>query len=72
MVRHPSYTGRLLTVLGFLCALGSWLAPLVVAVPLWRAVRRRIHVEERALNAAFPVEYPAYARATRRLLPGLW
>lgn len=41
-VRDPSYTGRLLTVLGFLCALGSWLAPLVVAVPLWRALRRRI------------------------------
>lgn len=71
-VRHPSYTGLLLTVFGFLCALGSWLAPLVVAVPLWRALRRRIHVEEAALSAAFPVDYPAYARTTRRLLPGLW
>ncbi|WP_394002532.1 methyltransferase family protein [Luteimonas sp. WGS1318] len=71
-LRHPSYTGLLLTVFGFLCVLGSWLAPLVVVVPLWRALRRRIHVEEAALSAAFPVDYPAYARTTRRLLPGLW
>ena len=62
--------GRLLV--GVLCALGSWLAPLVVVVPLWLALRQRIRVEEAALSAAFPLDWPAYARATRRLLPGIW
>lgn len=71
-LRHPSYTGLVVTLVGLLCALGSWAAPLVVAAPLWRALRRRIRVEEAALSAAFPVEYPAYARTTRRLLPGIW
>lgn len=71
-VRHPAYTGLCATLIGFLCALGSWAAPLIVAVPLWRALRRRIAIEEAALAAAFPVDYPAYAKTTRRLLPGLW
>lgn len=71
-LRHPSYTGLLATFAGFLCALGSWLAPLVVVVPLWLALRQRIRVEEAALSAAFPLDWPAYARATRRLLPGIW
>jgi protein-S-isoprenylcysteine O-methyltransferase len=71
-LRHPSYTGLLVTFLGFLCALGSWLAPLVVAAPLWIALRGRIRIEEAALAAAFPVEYPTYARTTRRLVPGVW
>jgi len=71
-VRHPAYTGLCTTLAGFLCALGSWASPLVVAAPLWLALRRRIEVEEAALSAAFPVDYPAYAKATRRLLPGVW
>lgn len=71
-LRHPSYTGLLLTYLGFLFALGSWLAPLVVAIPLWRALRSRIRVEEAALSTAFPHAYADYARSTRRLLPGIW
>ncbi|MFL6586615.1 MAG: methyltransferase family protein [Luteimonas sp.] len=71
-LRHPSYTGLLVTFVGFLCVLGSWLAPLVVAAPLWFALRGRIRIEEAALSAAFPVDYPEYARTTRRLLPGIW
>ncbi|WP_101926786.1 MULTISPECIES: methyltransferase family protein [Luteimonas] len=71
-LRHPSYTGLLLTVAGFLCALGSGLAPLVIAWPLWAALRQRIRIEEAALSEAFPVDYPAYARTTRRLVPGVW
>ncbi len=71
-LRHPSYTGLLLTFFGFLCAMGSWAALVVVAWPLWAALRQRIRIEEAALAHAFPVKYPAYARSTRRLVPGLW
>ena len=71
-LRHPSYTGALLLLLGMGLALGSWLSLLLLALPVGAAFLRRIGVEEAALAAAFPDEYPEYARRTRRLLPGIW
>lgn len=71
-LRHPSYTGSLLTFYGFGVALGSWLSLLVIAVPVTAVFIRRIHVEEHVLAEAFPDAYPAYALATKRLIPFLW
>ena len=71
-LRHPSYTGSLLTFLGFGLALGNWASLLVAMVPVTLAFLRRISVEEQALREVFPAEYEAYARQTRRLLPFLW
>lgn len=71
-LRHPSYTGSLLTFLGFGLALGNWASLLVATLPVALAFLRRIRVEEQALREAFPTEYEAYARQTRRLLPFLW
>lgn len=72
LLRHPSYTGSLMTFLGFGCALGSGAALLAAGVPVTLAFLRRIRVEERVLADAFPAEYPDYARATWRLLPFVW
>ena len=72
LLRHPSYTGSLMTFLGFGCALGSGAALLTAGVPVTLAFLRRIRVEERVLADAFPAEYPDYARTTWRLLPSLW
>lgn len=72
LVRHPSYTGALLTFLGFALALGNWASLLVVMVPVVLAFLRRIRIEERVLAEAFPEAYPAYARATWRLVPFIW
>ena len=71
-VRHPSYTGALCTFLCFPLALGTLAglaAMLVLVVP---GFLYRIRVEERALQQAFPQQYPAYAQSTRRLIPFLW
>ena len=71
-VRHPSYTGLLLTLLGLGLALGSWLSVLaLVALPTAGLVVR-IRVEEQALLAALGEPYRAYAAHRRRLVPGLW
>jgi protein-S-isoprenylcysteine O-methyltransferase len=72
LLRHPSYTGALLTVLGFGIALGDLPAALVVIVPITAAFLWRIRIEEQMLAQAFPDAYPAYARQTRRLIPFVW
>lgn len=71
-LRHPSYTGALLTFYGFALALGSAASLAVIAVVVTAAFLWRIHVEERALADAFGPAYDAYARETRRLIPYLW
>ena len=57
-IRHPSYTGVLISFLGLGPALGSWAAMLVIMAPITAAFIRRITIEEQALRAAFPKEYP--------------
>ena len=72
LLRHPSYTGALVGFLGAGIALDSWLSVLaLVLIPLL-AIGVRIHVEEAELARALGEEYRAYARRTRRLVPGLW
>jgi protein-S-isoprenylcysteine O-methyltransferase len=72
LLRHPSYTGALMTYWGFALALGNWLALAVVIVPVTAAFLWRMRIEERVLADAFPADYPAYSRETKRLIPFLW
>jgi protein-S-isoprenylcysteine O-methyltransferase len=72
LLRHPSYTGALATFYGFALCLGDIAALLVVVAPVTLVFLWRIRVEEAVLAQAFPDDYPAYARATKRLLPGIW
>jgi protein-S-isoprenylcysteine O-methyltransferase len=71
-LRHPSYTGSLATFHGFALALGSVWSLLLIAIVVTAAFLWRIRVEERALTTAFPQDYPAYARETKRLIPFVW
>jgi len=67
-VRHPSYTGLLMTVLGLLLISANWLSMgcFVVALP---GFGYRIWVEEHALANAIGEPYREYMRRTKRLLP---
>jgi len=69
-VRHPSYTGGLVTLLGILlCCLNlASLAAIVVAVA---GYAYRIRVEERALATDLGPAYRDYMRRTKRLIPFL-
>ncbi|MFC3716386.1 methyltransferase family protein [Luteimonas soli] len=71
LLRHPSYTGLLMTFLGFALCLGNWLS-LAAMLPVILAFLWRIQVEERVLAAAFGDRYAAYARGTKRLIPFVW
>jgi len=68
-VRHPSYTGALLTLFGLGLALQSWGAILAIAVIFGIAYGYRMRVEEKALVKQLGNDYLAYMRRTKRLLP---
>jgi protein-S-isoprenylcysteine O-methyltransferase Ste14 len=71
-VRHPSYSGLLLIVLGFGLVLGNWLALGICAVLPAVALARRIRVEEAELGRVLGDPYRAYQQRTKRLIPCLW
>ncbi|MGI8820176.1 MAG: methyltransferase family protein [Chthoniobacterales bacterium] len=71
-LRHPSYTGVLLAFLGFGLSLANWAALLLLMVPIWIALLRRIRVEEEALTAALGERYTSYMQRTKRLLPAIY
>jgi protein-S-isoprenylcysteine O-methyltransferase Ste14 len=70
-VRHPSYTGLALFVLGDVLALRDGLALLVLIAAMAPVVAYRIHIEEKELTAALGDEYREYARTTKRLVPAI-
>ncbi len=71
-LRHPSYTGLLLTVAGAGIAMRDWASiGLLLVVPVL-ALWPRIRVEEHALATHFGAEYRDYAQRSWGLLPWLW
>jgi protein-S-isoprenylcysteine O-methyltransferase Ste14 len=71
-VRHPSYTGMLITFAGFGLALGNWISILcAIVVPLIGIVVR-IRVEERALLQGLGEPYRRFAQTRKRLVPRVW
>jgi protein-S-isoprenylcysteine O-methyltransferase Ste14 len=71
VIRHPSYLGAIILMLGwalaFRSALGVILAALII--PLLLA---RIHSEEAMLRSQFGDQYDAYCQRTSRLIPGIY
>ncbi len=70
-IRHPSYTGALITFVASCVLLRSWVVALLAAFTLFFAFRRRIRYEEALLVKALP-GYQAYASRTYRLFPGIF
>jgi protein-S-isoprenylcysteine O-methyltransferase Ste14 len=71
-VRHPSYTGLIMTFVGMGLALGNWAALAVVAVVPTAGLLVRIRVEERALLESLGEPYRRFAASRPHLFPGLW
>jgi protein-S-isoprenylcysteine O-methyltransferase len=72
VVRHPSYTGLLLQCAGLGVVLGTAFSLFVITVPTFLVLCHRVRLEERVLLANFGNVYAAYARHTKRLLPGIF
>jgi protein-S-isoprenylcysteine O-methyltransferase Ste14 len=71
-IRHPSYSGALLTLLGFGLALGNWAALAAGLSCMGLAYAYRIQVEETALALALGDTYKQYIKRTWRLMPFLF
>ncbi|MGA8762673.1 MAG: isoprenylcysteine carboxylmethyltransferase family protein, partial [Candidatus Sulfotelmatobacter sp.] len=71
-VRHPSYAGALLSLLGFGLALGNWAGLAAALFCMAFAYTYRIKVEEAALTAALGEPYKKYVSRSWRLVPFLF
>jgi protein-S-isoprenylcysteine O-methyltransferase Ste14 len=69
-VRHPIYTGIILSAFGSALAVGlAWFIPFAVMLVLYLS---RIPREERLMTELFPDQYPAYKERTKALIPFVW
>lgn len=72
VLRHPSYTGLLLAVLGLSLLFANLASIVVYNICFIAAFVYRIKVEERVLCEGLGDEYAEYMRHTYRLIPGVW
>jgi protein-S-isoprenylcysteine O-methyltransferase Ste14 len=69
LIRRPSYSGLLITLLGYRLCLTNWLSLLVLMGCSLLGFWYRIHVEEQVLQAQLGQRYQEYMRRTKRLIP---
>ena len=72
VIRHPAYTGSLLSFLGLGLAFRNWLSVAVIAIVTVIGFSYRIAVEEGALIEHFGDRYRDYMRRSKRLIPGIY
>jgi protein-S-isoprenylcysteine O-methyltransferase len=70
-IRHPSYLGAYLAIVGVPIGFGAWGSALVAAVVMSAVYGRRIRLEERALEGKFGPTYAAYRARTWSGVPGV-
>ena len=70
-VRHPSYSGLLLAMIGWTLLFRSAIG-LALNLPLFLLLLSRMEDEEKFLEAEFGEEYRAYRQKTWRLLPFIY
>lgn len=72
LIRHPSYTGALITLLGLGLALTNWASLIAISTIPAVGFLYRIPIEERALVEALGEPYREYMHHTHRLIPFIW
>jgi protein-S-isoprenylcysteine O-methyltransferase len=72
LVRHPSYTGGLMSILGIGLAMGNWIGLLLMILLMLIGYQKRMTVEEEALSKFLSKEYSDYLKTTKRLIPFIY
>jgi protein-S-isoprenylcysteine O-methyltransferase Ste14 len=70
-IRHPSYTGLLVSMVGYALVFRSIIG-LLLNIFLFLLLLRRMNDEEKFLEAHFGDEYGSYRQRTKRLVPLLY
>ena len=71
-IRHPSYTGLFLEIVGVGLFLSNWLAIIIILILLFPSLIYRISIEEKVLVKAFRNEYTSYQKRTKKLIPFIY
>jgi protein-S-isoprenylcysteine O-methyltransferase Ste14 len=71
VIRHPSYLGMIILMLGWALAFRS-VPGVILAALLIPPLLARIRSEEALLRSQFGDQYDAYCRRTSRLIPGIY
>ncbi|MCK5822668.1 MAG: isoprenylcysteine carboxylmethyltransferase family protein [Bacteroidales bacterium] len=71
-LRHPSYTGTLMSFLGLGLSFSNWLSTIIIFIPIFFVFAYRIKIEEKALINNFGDEYINYSKSTKRLIPFIY
>jgi protein-S-isoprenylcysteine O-methyltransferase Ste14 len=72
IIRHPSYTGSLLSFVGFGISLNNWLSMIAVIILITVAFLYRINIEEKILIDQFGDDYLDYKKSTYYLIPWIY
>ncbi|MGO8872841.1 MAG: methyltransferase family protein [Acidimicrobiales bacterium] len=72
VIRHLSYAGVLLAVIGLGLFIGKWWSLISLTVAVVCGLVYRIRVEERALTKDLGDAYLDYAATHKRLVPYVW
>jgi protein-S-isoprenylcysteine O-methyltransferase Ste14 len=72
VIRHPAYTGSLLSFIGLGIAFRNWVSVAIIATGTIIGFSYRIAIEEGALIEHFGERYRGYMHRTKRLIPGIY
>lgn len=68
-IRHPSYLGLFLIVLGLSIAMNTLISLFVLSIPVFLAIVYRIKIEEQILISEFGNNYKEYMKRTKKIIP---
>lgn len=71
-IRHPGYAGYFFVALGICLGYSSLIGLIAIAILMLPGFAYRMNLEEKLLAESFGDAYQAYARRTKRILPGVW
>jgi len=72
IIRHPSYSGSLVSFIGFGISLNNWISLTTVVILIMISFIYRIRIEEKVLIDQFGKEYLDYKKNTYRLIPWIY
>jgi len=68
-LRHPSYLGLLLIIIGLSLAMSSLISFIIVVVPVFLVLNYRIRIEEELLEREFGEKYCSYKASRKKMIP---